>query len=458
MDDIYAIVNEQKEYFNSQSTKDIGFRLDKLRLLKKNIKLMEKDIIEALKRDLNKPEFESYTTELGPVYSALDLSLKKTRKWAKPRKKPTPLYQWGKSYVEYEPYGCVLIIAPFNYPFLLAIEPLIGAIASGNTVVVKPSEMAKYTSNIVCKLLDMTFDREHVRAIEGEVETTTELLKQRFDYIFFTGSPRVAKIVMKAASDNLIPVTLELGGKSPTIIDESADIKVAARRIVWGKFLNTGQTCIAPDYILVDKRVKNEFIGELKTAIIDFYGQDIKGNKDFGRIINTKHTERLVEIIQKDKGQIIFGGDWDLEEKFISPTIIECSDTSSACMQDEIFGPILPIIGYSSLDEAIDMIRNFERPLAMYIFSKDKSNINKLKESILCGNITINDTIKHAANVNIPFGGVGNSGMGSYHGVYTFETFSHKRGVYENRLSFNVDTVFAPYNDKKLSLIRRIFG
>lgn len=454
---VQEIVEKQKEFFQRQETRDIAFRIQYLKQLKNTIKEMEEEICQALHLDLRKARQESYLTEIGMVYSAIDLMIKKTKKWSKAKRKHTPLYLWGKSYVEYEPYGTVLVIAPFNYPFLLAIEPLVGALAAGNTVVVKPSELTPHTEKVIGKLIEKTFPRDLVASIEGEVETTTQLLKQKFDYIFFTGSPQVGKVVMKAAAENLIPISLELGGKSPTLVDMSADIKVAARRIIWGKLLNNGQTCIAPDYILVDSNVKAQLIEEMKESIKGFYGLDCKESGDYGRIINDKHFLRLSSILEKDKEFIIYGGQVDEKEKYIAPTLIEGSNTSLAAMEEEIFGPILPIIEFSDLEEAIQIIKTYENPLALYIFSHRKENISKLKEAVLSGNISINDTLKHTSNPFLPFGGVGNSGIGSYHGKYSFETFSHKRGVYENTLKFNVEAIFPPYSEGKMSLLKKFF-
>ena len=457
MTNINEIVNLQKEYFLGQNTKDINFRIDNLKKLKATIRKFENEILKALELDLGKHRQEGFLTEVGVIYGSIDLFIKKLKTWAKAVKVSTPIYQFGKSYIEYEPYGSVLIIAPFNYPFQLAFEPLIGALAAGNTAVVKPSELSEETAKVINKIISEVFSKEYVAVVEGGVETTTQLLSQRFDYIFFTGSVAVGKIVMQAAAKNLTPVTLELGGKSPAIVDDTFDLKLAAERIVWGKFLNNGQTCIAPDYVLVKDSVKREFISQLKQAIIELYKDDMENNPDYGRIINEKHTKRLVDIIENDKAYLVYGGGYDIQDRFVEPTLLDINVVNVASMQDEIFGPILPIMEYKDLSEVVQMVRNFENPLAMYIFSKDKEMQEYLQRNILCGGITINDTIKHVSLPNLPFGGVGHSGIGAYHGKNSFELFSHKRGVYINKASWNIKQILPPYSEKKEKLIRKLF-
>lgn len=457
------LLQKQKDYFRTGETRDIEFRISKLKRLKKAIKIYEQKVLYALRADLGKPEQESFFSEVGGIYASIDLFVKNLTKWTKARAVNTPIVQYGESYIEYEPYGSVLIIVPFNYPFQLAMEPLIGAIASGNTVVVKPSELAPETERVISDILREAFDERYVASICGGVDVITKLLSQRFDYIFFTGSVRVGKIVMEAASKNLTPLTLELGGKSPVFIDESFDIKLAAKRIAWGKFLNNGQTCIAPDYVLVHESRKLALIEELKAVIREHYGENIKENPDYGRIINEKQTERLAKILESDKDLVVFGGDFDIEQRYIAPTLLDlgklgdASVNESAAMADEIFGPILPIVSYESLDEAVDKVRDGEKPLAMYIFSKNKEYIGSVKSRISSGNITINDTVKHVSIDSLPFGGVGHSGMGSYHGKYSIETFSHRRGVYRNKARFNIKQIAPPYNEKAFEFLRKLF-
>lgn len=457
------LLQKQKDYFRTGETRDIEFRISKLKRLKKAIKIYEQKVLDALRADLGKPEQESFFSEVGEIYASINLFVKNLAKWTKARAVNTPIVQYGESDIEYEPYGNVLIIVPFNYPFQLAMEPLIGAIASGNTAVVKPSELAPETEKVISDIIREAFDERYVASICGGVDVITKLLSQRFDYIFFTGSVRVGKIVMEAASKNLTPVTLELGGKSPVFVDENFDVRLVAKRIAWGKFLNNGQTCIAPDYVLVHESRKLALIEELKAVIREHYGENIKENPDYGRIINEKQTERLAKILESDKDLVVFGGDFDIEQSYIAPTLLDLGklgDTSvseSAAMADEIFGPILPIVSYESLDEAVDKVRDGEKPLAMYIFSKNKEYIESVKSRISSGNITINDTVKHVSIDSLPFGGVGHSGMGSYHGKYSIETFSHRRGVYRNKARFNIKQIAPPYNEKAFGFLRKLF-
>ena len=457
------LLQRQKDYFRTGETRDIEFRISKLKRLKKAIKIYEQKVLYALRADLGKPEQESFFSEVGGIYASIDLFVKNLAKWTKTKRANTPMVQYGESYIEYEPYGSVLIIAPFNYPFQLAMEPLIGAIASGNTAVVKPSELAPETEKVITDIIREAFDDSYVASVCGGVDLITKLLSQRFDYIFFTGSVRVGKIVMEAASKNLTPITLELGGKSPVFVDENFDVRLAAKRIAWGKFLNNGQTCISPDYVLVHESRKLALIEELKAVIHEHYGENIKENPDYGRIINEKQTERLAKILESDKDLVVFGGDFDIEQRYIAPTLLDLGklgDTSvseSAAMADEIFGPILPIVSYESLDEAVDKVRDGEKPLAMYIFSKNKEYAGSVKSRISSGNITINDTVKHVSIDSLPFGGVGHSGMGSYHGKYSIETFSHRRGVYRNKARFNIKQIAPPYNEKAFEFLRKLF-
>ncbi|MBF1177890.1 MAG: aldehyde dehydrogenase [[Eubacterium] sulci] len=457
------LLQKQKNYFRTGETRDIEFRISKLKRLKKAIKIYEQKVLEALRKDLGKPEQESFFSEVGGIYASIDLFVKNLAKWTKAKSVNTPIVQYGESYIEYEPYGSVLVIVPFNYPFQLAMEPLIGAIALGNTAVVKPSELAPETEKVISDIIRDAFDENYVASVCGGVDLITKLLSQRFDYIFFTGSVRVGKIVMEAASKNLTPITLELGGKSPVFVDENFDVRLAAKRIAWGKFLNNGQTCIAPDYVLVHESRKLALIEELKAVIREHYGENIKENPDYGRIINEKQTERLTKILESDKDLVVFGGDFDIEQRYIAPALLDlgklgdASVSKSAAMADEIFGPILPIVSYESLDEAVDKVRYGEKPLAMYIFSKNKEYAESVKSRISSGNITINDTVKHVSIDSLPFGGVGHSGMGSYHGKYSIETFSHRRGVYRNKARFNIKQIAPPYNEKAFEFLRKLF-
>lgn len=450
------ILERARSYYLEGHTRSLDFRIEQLDKLEDIIKDNEKDIIDALRMDLGKHEMESYMTEIGTVLRAIKHTKKKIKKWAKPTKVKTPLYQFGaKSYIVSEPYGVVLIIGPFNYPFNLVLEPLIGAIAAGNTVVLKPSEQTPNVARLLKRMIEENFYSGYISVVEGGREVITSLINSSFDYIFFTGSIPVGRIVMEAASKNLVPVTLELGGKSPCIVSKNADIKLAAKRIAWGKLLNAGQTCIAPDYLVAHKDIKDELARELINCIKDFYGVTIKDSQHFGRIVSRKHALRLAEIIDSDKDKIIFGGDYDTDSCYIEPTIIDNTDWQDKSMEDEIFGPILPIQEFEDINEVINMINKREKPLALYLFSNDKSEQRLVINSTHSGGCCINDTISHIANHNLPFGGVGSSGMGSYHGRESFSTFSHKKSVLEQSTRLNLNAIFPPYNEKNLRLLKR---
>lgn len=455
-EDIEGILSQHNKFYKSQKTRSIDFRINQLKKLQQCIKTYESKICEALYKDLGKSEFESYTTEIGLVLSSIRNAIKNLKKWAKPKKVRTPIYLFpSKSYIVSEPYGTVLIIGPYNYPFQLLIEPLIGAISAGNCVVLKPSENVPNVSAVINEMISKIFNKEYIRCIEGGIETNISLINGKFDYIFFTGSIKVGKIIMESAAKNLIPVTLELGGKSPVIVDESANIKLAAQRIIWGKTINVGQTCVAPDYILVHELVKEELIKELKNSIQNFYGTDILNNKDFGRIVNEKHINRLKNILDKEKENIIYGGKINEKEKFIEPTLIEVSSWNSESMSEELFGPILPIITYRNLDYAIDSINKLPKPLALYLFTTNKQIEKKVLREISSGGACINDTITHLVNPLLPFGGVGNSGIGAYHGKHSFITFSHQKSIVSKSNKINFTMMFPPFNEKKLRIIKK---
>lgn len=458
IEDVESILQKQKKYFESQVTKNLDFRINMLKRLKGGIKEYEIEILESLKTDLGKHENEAYMSEVGFVYASINHMIKNLKKWAKPQKRPAPFYLMpSKSYIVNEPYGSVLIIGPYNYPFQLLIEPLIGAIAAGNTAVLKPSEMAPNVSKVVRKIIEDIFNQEYIACIEGGIETNISLLKSKFDYIFFTGSANVGKIVMKEAAENLIPVTLELGGKSPVIIDASANIKEAARRIIWGKTMNAGQTCVAPDYVLVDKSVKDKLIKYMIDTLKEFFGDDIEQSDSFGRIINDRHFRRIKNMIEKDKEGIVFGGHFNEEKKYIEPTLIEISSLEAATMQEEIFGPVLPIMTYENLDSVIKIIRNNPKPLALYLFTTDRNIERKVLNEVSSGNACINDTITHLVNPYIPFGGVGNSGIGSYHGKDSFETFSHRKGILKKPAGMGNSLLYPAFTENQLKIIKKIF-
>lgn len=454
--EVEEILELQQQFYRSGSTRSPEARIERLIWLKDAIRKYEKPLTEALYQDLGKSEFESYTTEIGFMLDSISHTIRNVKRWAKPKKVKTQLALIGsKSYIIPEPYGSVLIIGPFNYPFQLLIEPLVGAIAAGNTAVLKASEHTPAVSAVVRDIITSVFEPGYVQVIEGAKDTTTALIHAKFDYIFFTGSVPVGKIVMEAAAKNLIPVTLELGGKSPVIVDEHADLKVAAQRIMWGKLLNTGQTCIAPDYLLVHERVKQTLIEEMKAAVHSFYGSDVRHNRDYGRIVNEAHFKRLSHLIERDKAHLIFGGQTDEADRFISPTLLDVESWEAASMEDEIFGPILPIISYHDIDEAIAGILKLPKPLALYLFTSDKQVQEKVLQEVSFGGGCINDTITHVANPRLPFGGVGNSGIGGYHGRYSFETFSHMKSILRKSTRLNLPILYPPYAGK-LQTIKRL--
>ncbi|MGG0123410.1 aldehyde dehydrogenase [Bacillus paranthracis] len=454
--DINNILEEHKEFFHTGATKTLQFRLEQLRKLKDGIQRYEKRIIKALHQDLGKSEFEAYVTEVGFLLDSINNTMKNLKKWMKPEKVKTPFTLWpAKSFIMKEPYGTVLIIGPYNYPFQLLIEPLIGVIATGNCAVLKPSENTPHITSVVNELISELFDKSYVRVIEGEKETTSTLIHAPFDYIFFTGSVQVGKIVMEAAAKNLVPVTLELGGKSPVIVDKTANIDLAAKRIVWGKLLNTGQTCIAPDYVMVHSDVKEELISKMKETIVKYYGENPIQSKDYGRIVNERQFDRLASIIEQDKEHVLFGGTSVKEDLYIEPTLLETKSWAGAAMQDEIFGPILPIMEYDQLEMAIQTINKRPKPLALYVFTEDKQCEEEVLSRVSFGGGCINDAIFHSANSHLPFGGVGNAGIGAYHGKYSFDLFSHHKSIVKKSTKMDVSFVMPPYSEKKMDFIRK---
>lgn len=455
--DLKVIFNLQKEFFRSGRTKDIDFRIESLAKLKSIIKTQEKEILEAVYSDLHKAVTDAYATEIAGVYAEIDFAIKNIRTWAKREKMETPIFMFpSKSYLYKEPYGVALIIAPWNYPFQLLMIPLVGAIAAGNTAILKPSEISSHTAAVMEKVINNAFPREYLCVVQGDAEETTALLELPMDYIFFTGSTLVGKIVMTAAANNLTPVTLELGGKSPAIVDESANLATATRRICWGKFINAGQTCIAPDYVIVHESIKDAFLSELKKVIRDFYGEDASSHPRYCRIINDRHFQRLTTLM--DKGEIIHGGRTNSADRYIEPTIHYPTDWNEPIMQDEIFGPILPIITYSDLNDIIIKINERPKPLALYLFTDNKVVRRRIINEISFGGGAINNTIMHFISPFLPFGGVGASGMGKYHGKYSFNTFSHSKGILES-LSF-ADPVALAYPNKTffMKIVNKIMG
>lgn len=444
---ISKIIQDQKNYFASQQTKNISFRKKQLKKLLKEITKREKDIVRALYLDFKKSEYESVMTETSIVISELKKAIKNIHTWSKPQSvMPAFLNFPSSSKIYKEPYGTVLIIAPWNYPYQLAFAPLVGAIAAGNTVILKPSELTPNTSRISKEIIEAIFDKNHVSVIEGGVEVSTKLLSQRWDYIFFTGSVQVGKIVAKAAAQFLTPITLELGGKNPCIIDETANIKLAAKRIVWGKLINGGQTCIAPDYFLIHTSVKDKFVEYYQKEVTNAYGENPENSKDYPRIVNQRNFDRLALMLKNEK--VLIGGKTNRDNNYISPTLIDEPDLDSEVMKGEIFGPISPVISYQTESDIDEIVSKYEKPLALYVFTGKNSFAKKIITKYSFGGGTINDTTVHFANHNLPFGGVGESGLGAYHGKQTFDLFSHKKGVVKRYNWLDIPVRYAPYNGK----------
>ena len=453
---------KQKKFFNSGTSKSIQYRINSLKKLKKNISLNENEIINALKSDLGKSETETFFSEIALIYIEINLALKNVKRWSKRRKVSSSLINFLSSdYIIPEPYGVTLNISPWNYPFQLSISPLIGAVAAGNTVILKPSEFSSKTSEIIKKIIENTFEKGHVDVILGGPEIGSKLLDFNWDYIFFTGSTNIGKIVAQKAAINLTPTTLELGGKNPCIVDETANLKVASKRIVFGKFLNCGQTCIAPDFILVHESVKKDFTEKIIERIRKIYNEDVENSENYSRIINKKHFSRLIKLLEKDK--IIYGGKNNPNSNFIEPTLIDGSNFNSSLMKEEIFGPILPVVSYSNKDELKKILDNYKDPLAFYIFSNDKKFSNELIKRYSFGGAAVNDTISQIVNHRLPFGGIRNSGLGSYHGKQSFKTFSFykpyivKSNIFDLNAKYKIDSSSVIYKllkrvVKKISL------
>lgn len=454
--DVEKMIADQRSFYFSRTTKDVAFRKEQLLKLKAVIKKYEQDVIQALHLDLRKSEFEAYSTEIGIVYDSIAQFVKNIDDWMKPEPVKTPIhFQPGKSFIVREPYGVVLIIGPFNYPFQLVMEPLIGAIIGGNTAIVKPSEASVHTAVIVKKILEEAFEPQFVRVVEGEKEEVTALIHASFDYIFFTGSVAVGKVVARAAADRLTPIALELGGKSPTIIDQTADLEVAASRIAWGKFNNTGQTCVAPDYVMVHETVYKKFIKIMEKTIAEFFGKDAQQSSDYGRIINVRQFDRLKKILDAEMDNITFGGATDRDDLYIEPTIVENVTWQSPVMEDELFGPLLPVMPYKELPLAIHQIRQLPKPLAAYLFSENEKAVDYFLQELPFGGGCINDVITHVGNSHLPFGGVGPSGVKAYHGKASFENFTHPKSILKRSSKLANSLLFPPYK-QKVKLVRTI--
>ena len=451
-----ALVARLRATFDSGRTRPLDFRQQQLAGLARFLRERERDIQDALYHDLGRPPLEAFTGDIAHPASELAFVRKHLPKWMRPERVSTPLVvQPGKSYVYREPLGVVLIIAPWNYPVQLVLVPLIGALAAGNCAVVKPSEIAPATSALLARLLPQHLDGDCVRVVEGGVAETAALLAERFDHIFYTGSGAVGRVVMEAAAKHLTPVTLELGGKSPCVVDQHADLDVAARRIVWGKFYNAGQTCIAPDYILAHEAIEEALLARLKQTVRDFYGDNPRTSPDYGRVVNARHHRRLTALLP-GSGEIVTGGDADEAERYLAPTVLRNVPADAPVMAEEIFGPILPVLRVRDIDEAIAFVNARPKPLALYLFTKDGEVQKRLLERTTSGGALVNHISLHVSVPSLPFGGVGPSGMGAYHGRASFETFSHRKSVLVKPTWLDPRLLYPPYDETKKKWIRRL--
>ena len=451
--DFQNILKEQREFFNSQKTKNLSFRKMYLEKLRDVILKNEELLYEAISKDFGKSKFETYAVEISFVLKDIDYFLKNLKSLSRPKRVGTNIAnQFGSSKIHPEPLGCTLVIGAWNYPYQLSLSPMVAALAAGNTCILKPSEIAENTMKAMSKIINENFPKEYLYVIEGGIEETTEILKLKFDKIFFTGSTKVGKIVYEAAAKNLTPVILELGGKSPVIVTSEANFEVSAKRIVWGKFLNSGQTCVAPDYILVDEKVKDSFLDSLKSYIQKFNYQP--DSEHYTRIINDRNFDRLINLIDQEK--VFFGGKYDAAKRFIEPTIMNNVTWDDAVMQEEIFGPILPVLTFKNFNEALLQIGAHEKPLSAYLFTNDSEEKENFISKISFGGGCINDVAMHLSNDSLPFGGVGNSGMGNYHGKFGFEAFSHQKSILDRATWGEPDLKYPPYTEKKLNWIKKL--
>ena len=450
---IPELLQAQRKFFATGKTRDRAFRIQQLQALERAIVANQDKIVAAVQSDLGRAAFEAYF-EIATL-SEVKLALKQLKKWMKPRRVATSVDVFPASaWVQPEPLGVALIIGPWNYPFQLMMSPLVGAIAAGNCAILKPSEYAPEMSKVVTELVRSTFDSDYIAVVEGDAQTSQELLAQKFDHIFFTGGTEIGRIVMQAAAKHLTPVTLELGGKSPCFVDASVRLDYAAKRIAWGKFINAGQTCIAPDYILVDAAVKDEFIVQLKKAILELYGENPAVSPDYARIVNQRQLDRLKSLL--GSGTIVIGGQVNDADRYLAPTVLDNVSWNDGVMESEIFGPILPILAYENLDNAIELVNQRPKPLALYIFSKSDNVQTTIVNTISSGGVCINDTVLQVSVGNLPFGGVGDSGTGSYHGKASFDTFSHDRSFLKRSILFDLDWRYAPYTDDRLKFLKKI--
>ncbi len=450
---IPELLQAQRKFFATGKTRDRAFRIQQLQCLERAIVANQEKIVAAVQSDLGRAAFEAYF-EIATL-SEVKLALKQLKKWMKPRRVTTSVDVFPASaWVRPEPLGVALIIGPWNYPFQLMMSPLVGAIAAGNCAILKPSEYAPEMSKVVTELVRSTFDSDYIAVVEGDAQTSQELLAQKFDHIFFTGGTEIGRIVMQAAAKHLTPVTLELGGKSPCFVDASVRLDYAAKRIAWGKFINAGQTCIAPDYILVDAEIKDEFVVQLKKAILELYGENPAISPDYARIVNQRQLDRLKGLLSS--GNIVAGGEVNDADRYLAPTVLDNVSWNDGVMESEIFGPILPILTYENLDNAIALVNQRPKPLALYIFSKSDNVQTTIVNTISSGGVCINDTVLQVSVGNLPFGGVGDSGTGSYHGKASFDTFSHDRSFLKRSILFDLDWRYAPYTDDRLKFLKKI--
>ncbi|PSB57079.1 aldehyde dehydrogenase [Chamaesiphon polymorphus] len=450
---IHVLVKQQRAFFRTEQTQAISFRLEQLAKLKQAIIDRQEAILQAAKADLGRPAFEAYF-EIATL-SEINLALKNLKTWVKPQRVKSPIDQFPASaWIQPDPLGVVLIIGPWNYPFQLMMSPLVGAIAAGNCALLKPSEHAPHTSRVVAELIAETFDPRYIAVAEGDASVSQQLLAEKFDHIFFTGGTAIGRIVMAAAAKHLTPVTLELGGKSPCIVDSDVHLDRTAKRIAWGKLINAGQTCISPDYLLVQRQIKNDLVDRIQHYIQEFYGKDPSQSPDYGRIIHHRHFDRLIAFL--DKGEIIFGGDYNREDRYLAPTLIDGVTWDDPVMQEEIFGPILPILTYDTLEEAIDRVNDRPKPLALYFFSHDRQKQERILQATSSGGVCINDTVMQVGVNTLPFGGVGESGIGSYHGKASFNTFSHFKSILKREFWLDLGWRYAPYTAQKLKQIKSI--
>ena len=453
--DIPKIVNQQKKFFNSNSTKKVSLRIETLKKLKSVLKENEQELYTAIYTDFKKSKFETYLTEISIIYRELNDAIRNLKKWSKQKRVRTNLANLpAKSYIIPEPLGTVLVISAWNYPYQIALIPAISALAAGNTVVIKPSEIPNNTSKILAKIINSNFDSNYLAVIEGGVKTTTELLQQKWDKIFFTGSTPIGKIVYKAAAENLTPVTLELGGKSPTFVLADCNIKITAKRIVWAKFLNAGQTCIAPDYLLVEEKIKEQLLLALKKEIENAYPNNKEVQENYVQIVNERNFNRLEQLIPTEK--IYHGGETNKENRSISPTLLHNINYDDSIMQDEIFGPILPVISFENLEDVIGKIKEREKPLSLYIYSKNKKTIKKILHEISFGGGGINESLVHYSNPNLPFGGVGASGIGNYHSKAGFDTFTHYKSILHKTSWLEPNIKYTPFTKLKMRILKFI--